>query len=45
METYPDFSQARAVQEQGISARRRNILLRGLDNAVPVLLWLVRNSG
>ena len=35
-----DFSRARAVQEQGISARRRSVLLRGLNNAVPVLLWL-----
>jgi hypothetical protein len=36
----PDFSRARAVQEQGISARRRSVLLRGLNNAVPVPLWL-----
>jgi len=42
MATNPDFSQARAVQEQGISARRRNILLRGLNNAVPVPHWLVK---
>ncbi len=27
----PYFSRARAVQEQGISARRRSTLLRGLD--------------
>ena len=31
----PDFSPVRAVQEQGISARRRSLLLRGLNNAVP----------
>ncbi|MEE8552355.1 MAG: hypothetical protein V3S72_03560, partial [Desulfobacterales bacterium] len=36
----PDFSRARAVQEQGISARRRSVLLRELNNAVPVPLWL-----
>ena len=36
----PDFSRARAVQEQGISARRRSVLLRGLNNAVHVPLWL-----
>jgi hypothetical protein len=37
---YPDFSRARAVQEQGISAQRRSVLLQGLNNAVPVPLWL-----
>ncbi len=36
----PDFSRARVVQEQGISARRRSVLLRGLNNAVLVPLWL-----
>jgi hypothetical protein len=36
----PDFSRARAAQEQGTSARRRSILLRGLNNTVPVSLWL-----
>jgi len=36
----PDFSRAGAVQEQGISAQRRSVLLRGLNNAVPVLLRL-----
>jgi hypothetical protein len=36
----PDFSRARAVQEQGISARRRSVLLRGLNNEVPAPLWL-----
>jgi hypothetical protein len=35
----PDFSRARAVQEEGISARRRSVLLRGLNNAVPVPPW------
>ncbi len=29
----PHFSRARAVQEQGISVRRRSVLLRGLNNA------------
>jgi len=37
---YPDFSRARAVQEQGISAQRRSVLLQGLNNAVTVPLWL-----
>ncbi len=37
----PDFSRARAGQEQGISVRRRSVvLLRVLNNAVPVPLWL-----
>jgi hypothetical protein len=35
----PDFSRAKAVQEQGISVRRRSVLLRGLNNEVPVPLW------
>ena len=35
----PDFSPVRAVQEQGISTRRRSVLLRGLNNAVPGPLW------
>jgi hypothetical protein len=39
----PDFSPVRAVQEQGISARRRPPKfyggLRGLNNAVPGPLW------
>ncbi len=36
----PDFSRVRAAQEQGTSARRRSILLLGLNNTVPVSLWL-----
>ncbi len=40
MRANPDFSRARAVQEQGISVRRLSVLLRGLNNAVPVPLWL-----
>jgi len=28
------------VQEQGISARRRSVLLRGVNNVVPVPVWL-----
>jgi hypothetical protein len=36
----PDLSRSRAVQEQDISARRRGVLLRGLNNAVPVPLWI-----
>ncbi|RLB76459.1 MAG: hypothetical protein DRH24_17840 [Deltaproteobacteria bacterium] len=34
----PHFSPRRAAQEQGISARRRSTLLRGLNNAVYELL-------
>jgi hypothetical protein len=34
----PKFSRVRAVQEQGISARRRSRLLRGLNNPVSVPL-------
>jgi len=43
MRISPDFSRARAVQEQGISARRRSVLLQGLNNADAegtVPLWL-----
>ncbi len=36
----PVFSRDWATQEQGILARRRSILLRGLNNAVPVLFRL-----
>ena len=42
----PDFSRTRVVQEQGISARRCSVLLRGLNNAAEgVMPKALRRSG